>query len=322
MTSFRRHDAFPNDHPLYLGSLSFSAHPTVMARARAADVILAIGTRLAETTTFGYTIPSPGTTLIHVDVSPEVTGRSYPARIAIAADARVTVTQLLAAADCYDWPDHSAANRHDRAAFVAGTTPPTTSTVKEGVDPGLVIGELQRQFHDRTVITSDAGTFYGWISRYGCFRHPGTFLGPTSGAMGYAVPAAVAAAFVNGNRVPAVAIAGDGGLMMTGNELAVAAQHGLNVACVVFDNGMYGTIRLHQEREYPGRVAGTDLWSPDFVRYVEAFGGLGVRVDANADVADGIRQVISHPGVSLLHVVVSPDTIAVGQSLSELQRGR
>jgi acetolactate synthase-1/2/3 large subunit len=109
---------------------------------------------------------------------------------------------------------------------------------------------------------------------------------------------------------------------MTGSELAVAAQHGLRVVCVVFNNAMYGTIRLHQERTYPGRVSGTGLSSPDFVRYVEAFGGLGVRIDDNADIADGVRKVLEHPGISLLEVAVSQDTIAVGQSLADLHAGR
>jgi acetolactate synthase-1/2/3 large subunit len=137
--------------------------------------------------------------------------------------------------------------------------------------------------------------------------------------MGYAVPAVVAAAIVRENRVPCVAFAGDGGFMMTGNELAVAAQLGLNVTCIVFNNSMYGTIRLHQERTYPGRVSGTELWSPDFVKYAEVFGGLGVRVERNEDVADGVRQVLAHPGASVLEVVMAPDAIAVGQSLQSVR---
>ena len=319
VTAFRRHDAFPNDHPLYLGSLSIGAPPVVIERARNADVVLAIGTRLGETTTFGYTIPGPDALLIHVDAAPDVIGRTFPAKVAIAADATQTIRMLTAQAESQEWPDRSSMNTQDRKAYEDATALPMSSAVRDLVDPALVIAELQRQLPGDAVITCDAGNFYGWLSRYFRYRQPGTFLGPTSGAMGYAVPAAIAAALVRNNSVPSVAIAGDGGFLMTGSELAVAAQHGLRVTCVVFNNSMYGTIRLHQERTYPGRVAGTNLASPDFVRYAEAFGGLGVRVEHNADIADGVRQVLAHPGIGILEVAVSEDTIAVGQSLEALR---
>jgi acetolactate synthase-1/2/3 large subunit len=320
VTSFRRHDAFPNDHPLYLGSLSIGAPPEVISRARGADVVLAIGTRLGETTTFAYTIPGPDALLIHADISPDLVGRTFPATIGIAADAGRTIRSLMAEAETLEWADRSRANQQDRDVFERATAVPATSSVRELVDPALVIGELRKGLPDDSVITCDAGNFYGWLSRYFRYRQPGTFLGPTSGAMGYAVPAAIAAAFVRGNRVPSIAVAGDGGFLMTANELAVAAQHGLNVKCVVFNNSMYGTIRLHQERAYPGRVAGTSLASPDFVRLAEAFGGMGVRVEANADIADGIRQVLDSPGIGVLEIAVAEDTIAVGQSLAQLHR--
>ncbi len=319
VTAFRRHDAFPNDHPLYLGSLSIGAPAAAIERARKADVVLAIGTRLGETTTFAYTVPGPGAVLIHVDVSPEVVGRTFPATIGIAADAAKTIQLFTRGAAKQQWPDRSAANRHDREVFERETAIPATSSVRDLVDPALVIGELQKRLPDDAVITCDAGNFYGWLSRYFRYRQPGTFLGPTSGAMGYAVPAAVAAALVRKNRVPTIAIAGDGGFLMTANELAVAAQHGLNVKCVVFNNSMYGTIRLHQERAYPGRVAGTNLASPDFARLAEAFGGMGVRIEQNVDIADGVRQVFEHPGVGILEVAVAEDTIAVGQSLERMR---
>jgi acetolactate synthase-1/2/3 large subunit len=136
--------------------------------------------------------------------------------------------------------------------------------------------------------------------------------------MGYAVPAAVAAALVTENRVPVVAIAGDGGFLMTANELAVAGQHGLNVTCLVFDNAQYGTIRLHQERAYPGRVAGTELWSPDLSRYAEAFGGIGIRVERDADIPEALATAIAHPGIAIVSVAVARETIAVGTKLSEV----
>jgi acetolactate synthase-1/2/3 large subunit len=319
MTAFRRHDVFPNDHPLFVGSLSIGAPQCVIERAREADVVVALGTRLGETTTFGYTIPGNGATLIHIDASPDVIGRTYPATVAMVADAGAATRALTDAAGSVDWPDRSVQNTADREAYERATDPPATSNVKSLVDPALVIAELNRQLPPDAVITCDAGNFYGWLSRYYTYRQPGTFLGPTSGAMGYAVPAAVAAALVRENRVPSVAVAGDGGFMMTASELAVAAQHGLRVTCVVFNNAMYGTIRLHQERAYPGRVSGTRLASPDFVKYVEAFGGMGVRVERNADIAEGVRQVVNHDGIGLLEVAVAEDTISVGTTLEQLR---
>ncbi|MEA2597761.1 MAG: acetolactate synthase large subunit [Thermomicrobiales bacterium] len=316
--AFRRLDVFPNDHPLSLGSLSFGTPAAMVERARSADVVLAIGTRLAELTTMGYTVPSPDAALIHVDISPEETGRSLPARIAIAADAREALRMFLAEAQALEWRNRSQANAADRHAYLEATTPPTEAAVREAVDPAVVIAELQRQLPPDAILTSDAGNFFGWVARYYRFRQPGTFLGPTSGAMGYAVPAAVAAAIVRENSVPVVALAGDGGFLMTSNELAVAAQLGLRLVCVVFDNALYGTIRLHQERAYPGRVAGTEIWSPDFVRYAESFGGIGVRVERNEDVAEAVRTVVTHPGIAVLSVAVARETIAVGQTLGNV----
>ncbi len=322
MTAFRRHDAFPNDHPLYLGPLSFGAAPVVAERARAADVVLALGTRLSEITTLGYTIPGAGATLLQADIAPEVLGQTFPARVAIAADAAATVAALLEAGGPGEpEPARTAANAHDRARYVAGSTPPTGSTVAELVDPALVVAELQRRLPPDAILTSDAGNFWGWFARSFRFRQPGTLLGPTSGAMGYAVPAAVAAALVTAGRAPVVALAGDGGFLMTGNELAVAAQLGLKVTCLVFNNALYGTIRLHQERTYPRRVAGTELWSPDFVRYAEAFGGLGVRVERNEEIGDAIAAALAHPGMAIVEVAVSREAIAVGQSLSGVGAG-
>lgn len=318
VTTFRRHDAFPNDHPLYVGPLSFGGPASVAERVRHADVVLAIGTRLSEMATLGYSLPGDGTKLIHVDVSPDVLGRTYPATIAVAAGAEEAIAALRAVESRPPSPERLAANARDHAEYVVGSTPPSQSTASELVDPALVMAELRRQLPPEAIVTTDAGTFWGWAARYLQFRRAGTLLSPTSGAMGYAVPAAVSAALVTDNRVPVVALAGDGGFLMTGSELAVAAQLGLRVICVVFDNALYGTIRLHQERSFPGRVSGTELWSPDFVRYAEAFGGLGIRVESNDDIADAVHSALVHPGIAVLSIAVSRETIAVGTRMSEV----
>jgi acetolactate synthase-1/2/3 large subunit len=272
-------------------------------------------------TTLGYTLPGPHARLIHADVAPEILGRTFPATIAVAADATEVVAALLAVPGGDPARERLIANARDRADYEAGSTPPSQATVAELVDPALVMAELRRQLPPEAIVTTDAGNFWGWAARYLRFRQPHTLLSPTSGAMGYAVPAAVAAALVMESRVPVVALAGDGGFLMTGAELAVAAQLGLRLLCVVFDNALYGTIRLHQERSFPGRVSGTELWSPDLVRYAEAFGGIGIRVERNEDIGEAVQTALAHPGISLLSIAMDREAIAVGTSLSAIAAG-
>ncbi len=316
-TAFRRLDAFPTDHPLSLGSLSFGTPAPVRKRAQDADLVLAIGTRLSELTTLGFTVPGKHARLVHIDVEPSVLGRSFAATVAMLSDARRCLAALIDMAAMMTWPDRNDQNSRDRKAFEDAIRAGSGS-VTSLVDPALVVQAMARRLPDDAVITADAGNFFGWVQRFGSFRQPGTFLGPTSGAMGYAVPAAVAATIVHRGTRKVVATAGDGGFFMTGNELAVAAQRGLPVICVVFNNSLYGTIRLHQEKEYPGRVSGTELWTPDIVKYAEAFGGLGIRIDSNADVDDAVRKAIEHPGIVVIDVAVDRNTIAPGVRLDEV----
>ena len=318
-TAFRRLDAFPTDHPLSLGSLSFGTPKLVKDRMAAADVVLAIGTRLTETTTLGYTIPTPGAKLVHIDIDPEEVGKTYPATIGIAADALVAIRAIANAAQEVTWPDRSVEQQTLKADLTKLLDAPTVTTDR-GVDPAVVMRELSRQLDERSVLTSDAGNFWTWAQRYGSFKHPGTFLGPVSGAMGYAVPSAVAAAIVRDSAVPSVSLSGDGGFLMTANELATAAQRNLRVICVVFNNGIYGTIRAHQEREFPGRVSGTDLWQPDLVKFAEAFGGLGIRVERNVQAAEAVAAANENPGITILDVAVDPENISAGVSMSSISK--
>jgi acetolactate synthase-1/2/3 large subunit len=318
-TAFRRLDAFPTDHHLSLGSLSFGTPKLIKDRMAAADAVLAIGTRLDELTTLGYSIPSVGAKLIEIDIDPDGLGKTFPATIGIVADARAAIGALMNAAQEVEWPDRSAAQVILRAELAKLLEGPSVVTDK-GVDPAVVMRELSRQLPERAVLTSDAGNFFTWAQRYGSFRHPGTFLGPVSGAMGYAVPSAVAAAIVHDSAVPSVSLSGDGGFLMTANELATAAQRNLRVICVVFDNGIYGTIRAHQEREFPGRVSGTNLWTPDLVKFAEAFGGLGLRVECNSQAGEAVAAAIANPGITVIDVAVDPENISAGTSISSLSK--
>lgn len=317
VTAFRRLDAFPTEHPLSLGSLSFGTTAPVRQRCTTADVVLAIGTRLSELTTLGYQTPTPGARLIQIDIDPQVIGATFPATVAIAASAGRSIEALLARSRQSTPPDRLQQNRADRDAYLTAVHAP--GNVSIGVDPAVVVRALADRLPTNGIITTDAGNFYSWVQRFSRFSQPGTFLGPTSGAMGYAVPGAVAATIVHQGRVPVVATAGDGGFLMTANELAVAAQLGLPVVCLVFNNRQYGTIRLHQAREYPTRTAGTELWTPDLLKFAEAFGGLGIRVEQNSDADDAVRTALGHRGIALIEVMVDRDTIAPGVTLSGVE---
>ncbi|MGD9711539.1 MAG: thiamine pyrophosphate-binding protein, partial [Thermomicrobiales bacterium] len=318
VTAFRRLDAFPTNHPLALGSLSFGTPAVVKDRCYAADVVLAVGTRLSELTTLGYAFPSPGATLIQIDIDPQVIGATFPATIGIAAGAGVTIDALIGHLEASDVPDRRQQNEGDRTDFLQAIDA-SVSTVDHGVDPASVVKAFAAHLPDDAVMTSDAGNFFSWVQRFSRFTRPGTFLGPTSGAMGYAVPSAVAATIVHRGSRPVVATCGDGGFLMTANELAVAAQLGLPVICLVFNNQQYGTIRLHQAREYPGRVAGTHLWTPDLVKFAEAFGGQGIRIEQNADAVDAVRQALAFDGITIIEAIVDRNTIAPGVSLRDFE---
>jgi acetolactate synthase-1/2/3 large subunit len=308
VTSWRRHDAFPNDHPLFLGSASLGQPPCAYERLAVADHVLALGTRFQEITTRGYTLPGPACAVTLVDVEPLPAGRP-PAARAIVADAAATLRALLERVDGHEpraaWVKH---NAEDRRRYEAATTPAPAPRHDGTVDPASVIDALGALLPPEAVLTTDAGNFSTWLSRYYRFRRPGTFVGPTSGAMGYGVPAAIGAAFA-APGTPVVSCSGDGGFLMSGTELEVAVRYGLPVVCLVFDNGIYGTIRMHQERHYPGRVVGTTLSTPDLRRMADSFGAAGFTLTDDADVHDVLAAALRTPGPSVVHVRVSPERV-------------
>lgn len=303
ISAFRRHDVFPNDNPLYLGSMSLATPPTTLRRFGSADVVLAIGTRLSELTTRGYLYPRPETTLVHIDEGANEAAQNFASTISIAADPREVLMQMLASALPRPSEAQLEQNRTDRQAWDEETTAPAPAVGSGWAEPARVVDAVNRFLPANAVVASDAGNFSAWVSRYIRSPRPRSFVGATSGAMGYAVPAAIAAALVVGRGI---AIAGDGGFLMTSNELATAAKLELDVTCVVFDNQMYGTIKMHQERAFPGRQVATDLWSPDFAAYAAAFGGKGFELHDDSDIDEVIRAAMNHRGISLVHVPMAP----------------
>ncbi|MBN3727237.1 thiamine pyrophosphate-dependent enzyme, partial [Burkholderia sp. Ac-20379] len=285
--SFRRQDLFDNRDPHYVGQLGLGVSPALAERARNADLLLVIGSRLAETTSSGYTLfESPVTkqTLIHVHPDPEELGRVYQAALPIAASLPAFAQALdalapLGAATRQRWQDWTAAARAD---YVAHSTPQPASPELDGVDLAQVVAHLDAVLPDDAVITNGAGNYTVWVHRFYRYRRMATELAPTNGAMGYGFPAAIAAKL----KFPArevVCFAGDGCFMMYPQELATAVQFGAPLIAIVVNNAMLGTIRMHQEREYPGRVSATQLVNPDFVAMARAFGAHAERVARTED---------------------------------------
>ena len=307
IASWRRPDVISNDSPFYLGMTGLGAPPSVRERLEDADLIVVLGSRLSEPTTFDDRIPAPGQRWIHVDIDPQAEPRgSRPApELTVRADAKAFVRAALARlrnavllADPIAW--RQGHNATDRAAYEAATIVDVGAWSGPGVHPGRVVTALRRLLPDDAIVTTDAGNFATWAARGFRFRRPGTFLGPTSGAMGYGLPAAIAAALVHRDR-PVVALVGDGGLAMTLAELETAVREQARIVVLCFDNERYGTIRMHQEREAAGTHA-TDLGRIDFAAVARACGARGVRVESDDAFEPALRAALVADRLTLLHL--------------------
>ncbi|HLY13397.1 MAG TPA: thiamine pyrophosphate-dependent enzyme [Candidatus Limnocylindrales bacterium] len=320
IASWRRPDVFPNDHRLFLGMTGYGAAATVRPRLDAADLILVLGCRLGEIASFGYALPGPDQAWVHVDLEPRGTsggtsGLAEPG-LAVVADARTflrvarrRVSLGVLAAEPYD--ARRAANEEDRTAYEAAADVTGDPWSGPGIHPGRVMEVLSRVLPPQTVVTTDAGNFAGWAARGLRFRRPGTFVGPTSGAMGFGLPAAIAASIEHPGR-PVVALAGDGGFAMTMSELATAARERATVVALVFDNQRYGTIRAHQDRRGTGAGELTDLGPIDFVAAATALGVRGVRVDDDAAFEPALTAALALGETTVIHLPFDRRWRAVG----------
>ena len=317
VASWRRGDVISNENPLYLGMAGLGAPEIVRERIEAADALLVLGCRLSETTSFEYRVPAAGSRWAHVDIDPRVPpGLPAPA-LSIASDARAflraSIDRLLnhAVLDAASVDERQSRNEADRAAWEAATVVDDGAWDGPGVHPGRTIATLRRVLPDDAIVTSDAGNFAGWLNRGFRFRKPGTFLGPTSGAMGYGLPAAIAAALVHRDR-PAVALVGDGGLGMTLAELETAVRERARVIVVVFDNQRYGTIRMWQERRGSGQGVATELGPVDFAAIARACGARGVVVERDDEFEPALRQALVAERPSVIQVALDQAWISVG----------
>jgi acetolactate synthase-1/2/3 large subunit len=316
-TAFRNQDLLDNRHANYVGDLGIGVNPPLGKRLRESDLILAIGPRLGEATTGGCTlfdIPVPAHKLVHVHAAAEELGRVYQATLPINSG----MAQFAAAAramkpvDGARWKANLEAARADYLDNIKPNQQPGAVNLTE------IVAWLNKRLPDDVIVTNGAGNYAAFLHRFFQYRGFKCQLAPTSGAMGYGVPAAVAAKIAAPDRM-VVSLAGDGCFLMNGQEFATAVQHGANVVIVVVDNGMYGTIRMHQEREYPTRVHGTELRNPDFAAYARAFGGHGETVEKTADFPDAFERALSAAKPAIIHLKTDPEALTSRITLSKLR---
>ena len=315
--AWRCQDYVDNDASCYAGHLGLGADPALRDRLRDADVLLVVGSRLGDIETGGYATivpPGVGRALIHVHPDPDEIGRVYEPALGIVSSGP-RFTEALRAVEPLDG---SARRGELDAAHTAYRSTLEARVLPGAVEATGVMAALRARLGPDAILTSGAGNFTVWAHRFYVFRHYRTQLAPLSGAMGYGLPAAIAAKLVHPER-DVVCLAGDGDFLMTAQELATARQAGAPVVVLVLDNGMYGTIRMHQERRYPGRVSGTDLENPDFVALARAFGAYGERVERTADVPAALDRALGAGTAAVLHLPVDPEALTPRQTLSEIR---
>ena len=315
--SFRCQDYIDNRHPNYCGHLGLGINPRTAKRFRECDLLIALGSRLGEITTSGYSlvdIPNPASRFVHVHPGAEELGRVYRPDLSVNASSAsfaAAIAELAPAAS----RSREAWTRDCAAEYRAGMEPRPT--------PGRArlehaVARTRERLDEDAIVCNGAGNYAAWVNRYFEYRAYRTQLAPTSGSMGYGVPAAVAAALVHPDR-QVVCFAGDGCFLMTGQELATASQYGADLTVIVANNGMYGTIRMHQERHYPERVYGTGLANPDFAMLARSFGGLGVRVETDDEFDTALDEALAHRGLSLIEVVMDPQALSPAATLDDVR---
>jgi len=315
--AFRNQDLIDNRDEHYAGEVGINPNPKLAARVRDADLLLVIGERLGESVTSGYTllsVPNPAQALIHLHPGGDELGKVYQPALAIAASLPAACAALadMAPIAAPAW-DGSAVEAH--AEYLAWQSP---RPMPGELDLWQVVGFLRERLPEDAILVNGAGNYATWLHRL--YRYPRyrTQLAPYSGSMGYGVPAAIAAKAVCPERI-VVSWNGDGCFLMNGQELATAVQYRLNVIFVVVDNGMYGTIRMHQEKHYPARVYGTDLVNPDFAALARAYGVHGESVNRTAEFTPAFERALAHDGPSLLHLRIDPQAITMNATIAELR---
>ena len=316
--SFRRLALFDGDHPNFAGELALGINPKLRARVDNADLVVLMGGRMAEVPSQGYTlfdIPTPRQKFVHIYADAEELGRVYAPTLAIHASpiAFAAALEGLQPPNRIAWSEHTRAANADYRAF---------SDVAPAIPGEVQLGEIMLWMRERmprdAIVSNGAGNYTIWIGRFLRFRQWGTQLGPVSGSMGFGVPAAVGAKRVHPGRM-VVSFSGDGCFLMNGQEFATAVQYNLPIVCVVIDNSNFGTIRMHQERRFPGRVSATRLRNPDFAAIARAYGGHGETVEKTAEFAPAFERCVASGLPSIIHVKVATEASTPTASLTSLR---
>ncbi len=316
--SFRRQDLLDNESPSYIGEIGLGVNPKLLAAVRDADLLLVLGARLGEIGTNGYTImqtPCPTQRLIHVYAGADEIGRVYQPEIGVVSNPAAFVRALTSEGPITGkWGDWRAKARADFEAWTAARKGPGAIQMCE------IMSWLDANLPEDTIYTNGAGNFTIWLHRFHRYRKFGTQVAPICGSMGYGIPAALAAKFAR-PEATVICVAGDGDFQMTGMELATATAHGLKIRVLILNNGMLGTIRMHQERNYPGRVSGTDLaiGNPDFTAFAKSYGAYAEKVVRTEDFAEAFARADAHEGPAVLEIMIDPEALTPAASLSEIR---
>ncbi len=315
-TTFRRGSLFDQLHPCYAGDLGIGPNPKLLERIKSADLVIMVGGRLGELPSQSYTlfdIPRPQMPFIHVHPGAEELGRVYSPHLAINA----TPTAFAAALDHLELKEAKSSDAevaHD--SFLQWTGKPTEQP--GGVNFGAVMVWLREYLPPDAILCNGAGNYASWVHRFFHFRRYASHVAPASGSMGYGVPAAVGMKRLYPDR-PVICLAGDGDFLMNGQEFATAVQYDAPVIVIIVDNGMYGTIRMHQEREYPGRISATELRNPDFAAYARAFGGFGVSVERTEDFPAAFKQAEASGKPAIVRLAVDPEAITPTMTIAKIR---
>jgi acetolactate synthase I/II/III large subunit len=315
LTSYKRQDAFPNSHPNYVGNLSSASKEARALVAKEADLVMVVGCRLNQQTTNGFSLPRPGQSFVQIDADEQSIGQNSRPAVGMVSDARSALA--LALKQPRSKPSESRASwiaeHHNmQKRFAVPCERPTRHVSME-----LVMAGLRATLPADAITATDAGSFGQWPQRYIEFEYPNSYLSPTLGCMGSGVPSAVAAKLAHPERV-VVMHAGDGGFLMTGQEMATARQYGANIIAIVYNNGGYNSIRMHQEALYPGRRYGTDLVNPDFAALGAAYGALDFKVSRDAEFLPVFKQALAADRSVLIEVITDPEYVTPSATLSEL----
>lgn len=317
MASFRRHDVFPNDHRLYAGHLGLGTPAPILETAKQADVILALGSRLSEITSQDYSLFNKEQKLVHIDISEDTIGKVFAPAAGVLSDAKEALSALITLnvtpqAEASEWAEER------REIFEEYSSLKVEEENEAAISYQQTIKLLQSELPSETIFTNDAGNFATWLHNYFIFTTPNTYIGPTSGAMGYGIPAAIGAKLANPSS-PVVSLSGDGGSMMTIQELETAVRYEIPVICIVYNNQMYGTIRMHQEIHYPEKVVGTDLGNVNFVLLAHSMGAAGELIETADQFKQALQKAVKSKVPTLLELRMDPEQISVSKTITELR---